>query len=539
MENEKKNCGCQRRRWLIPVIAVAAVVIAAAVAAVFLLLNKPAAQEDIIYWNIDRLQYALDDRKPEADGTYRMRFAHNGEIKELSVANKELAEAIDRRNIISPVFDEAGRIIGYSTPAELTAVDSALYIKRTDGNTVYANGSMALNGMDFTLELTESTRIYDVMPGTKSLGSRLQAGDLRFTDAFVAYTDAAGQVTHVFVTARSGSANVYWRTQRVWDNTMKMTGREPDANGIYAIDFCCNGQTVTLKCREKRMVTTIDQASDSEAAFCFTIDEDGFITQVRDIRVGAHGLRICNGYVVRSVDGDTFTAVSPESATVTFTSTLPETCGVYDVSPAAFRDGRAGEATDHLQVGDRVFIWTDADRVPMTVCVQRRQIDVPVFRIYPTTYYDSTSKQTTRTPTADGWYLIELVKAGDPGIQVYRTQDKALVNFLDSQTNTKLVGLRLEGDVITQVYSSSSVYGGSVTYKGYVVDQVVGCMMNVQRSGRTGPAISMIMTEDCKIYDIAGFAALGSETQLRPGDVVESQSNMFGQIEAVFITRRR
>lgn len=537
MENEKKSCGC-KRRWLIPVIAVAAVAVVAAVAAVFLLTNRQPAAQDGVYWNVDRLQYALDDRKAERDGTYRMRFAQNGEIKELSVVSKALADAIDRRNILYLDINEAGQVVGFTDPTELTAVDSALYIKRTDGSTVYANSSMALNGADVTLQLTESTQIYDVMPGTKSLGTRLQAGDLRFTDAFVAYTDPAGQVTHVFVTARSGSANVYWRTQRVWDNTMKMTGREPDAEGVYSIDFCCNGQTVTLKCREKRLVTTIDQTADSEAAFCFTIDEDGFITQVRDIRVGAHGLRICDGYVVRSVDGNSFTAVSPESATVTFTATLPETCGIYDVSPAAFRDGREGEVTDHLQVGDRVFVWTDADRVPMTVCVQRRQIDVPVFRIYPTTYYEASIKQTTRTPNADGWYLIELIKAGEPGVQVYRTQDKELVNFLDSQTTTKLVGLRLDGDVITQVYSSSSVYGGSVYYKGYVVDQVVGCMMNVQRAGRTGPAISMIMTEDCKIYDIAGIAPLGSETQLRPGDVVESQSNMFGQIEAVFITRR-
>ena len=174
----------------------------------------------------------------------------------------------------------------------------------------------------------------------------------------------------------------------------------------------------------------------------------------------------------------------------------------------------------------------------MNVYIQRRKVDVPVFRLYPTTFYDSGSKQTTRTANAEGWYLIELIRAGETGTKIYRTKDKALVNFLDSQTSTKLVGLELDGDVITQVYASSSVYGAGVYCKGYVVDQVVGCMMNVRRSGR-GAAIALMMTPDCKVYDISPFGKLGEETQLRPGDVVESQANLFGQIEAVFVTSRR
>lgn len=533
MDKEKKTCGCKRRRWLIPVIAIAV----AAVAALVILLMTGSSKDDL-YWNVDRLQYSTENRKPDANGIYWVRFARGGEVLELPVESKQLVDAIDRRDVMRLSLDKEDRVVGLSDPDDMTTVARKLYIKHTEGNTVYANSSMALSGRDYTLQLSDKTLIYDVMPGTNSLGKQLQSSDLRFTDAIVAYTDGSGQITHVFATARSGSSNVYWRTERMWDNTVKQTSRTPDSDGIYTVDFYCNGEETTLKCKVKALVTTIDQASDSEAAFCFTIDEDGFITQVRDIRVGAHGIRLCAGYVVRSAEGKTFTAVNPESAMVTYTATLPEECGVYDVSPAAFRDGRAGEAVDSLQVGDRVYAWADADGVPLSVYVQRRQVDVPAFRIYPTTYYDSVNKQTTRTPNAEGWYLIELIKAGQPGVQVYRTQDKALVDFLDSQTTTKIVGLKLDGDVITQVYSSSSVYGGSVTYKGYVVDQVVGCMMNVQRSGRTGPALSMIMTENCKIYDISGVGPLGAETQLRSGDVVESQANLFGQIEAVYITRR-
>ena len=534
MNEEKKPCKCKRLRWLIPVIAI---VVVAAIAATFLLLRKSGKDE--LYWNIDRMQYSNESRLPDANGLYRIRFAQGGEIKELAVADKKLVEAIDRRNAMYLEVDKEGLVTGISDPAELTAVARKLYIKHAEGNTVLANSSMALSGRDYNLQITDQTLIYDVMPGTQSEGKQLQVSDLRFTDAIVAYTNASGQITHIFTTARSGSSNVYWRINRVWDNTVKQTARTPDADGVYTIDFYCNGSVKTLKCQTKALVTSIDQASDTSAAFSFTIDENDFITRVQDIRVGAHGVQVCPGYVVRSSDGKTFTAVSQESATVTFTGTLTEDCGIYDVSPAAIRDGRAGESTDTLQVGDKIYLWADADGVPMSVYVQRRQIDVPAFRIYPTTFYNSATKGTARTPNAEGWYLIELIKAGETGVQVYRTQDKSLVDFLDNQGTTKIVGLKLDGDVITQVYSSTSVYGGSVVNKGMTVDQVVGCMINVQRTGSRAPAISMIMTENCKVYDLSGLGPLGAETQLRRGDVVECQSNLFGQIEAVYITRRQ
>lgn len=534
MSEEKKTCKCKRMRWLIPVIAV---VVVAAIAATFLLLRKTS--EDQLYWNIDRIQYSKESRSPDANGVYRIRFAQGGQIKELTVADKKLVDAIDCRNAMYLEVDKEGRVTGLSDPANLTTVARKLYIKETVGNTVHANSSMALSGRDYDLQVTDQTLIYDAMPGTQSEGKQLQVSDLRFTDAIVAYANTEGQITHIFATARSGSSNVYWRIDRKWDNTVKQTDRTPDADGVYTIDFYCNGSVKTLKCKTKALVTSIDQASESSAAFSFTIDENDFITRVQDIRVGAHGVQVCPGYVVRSSDGKTFTAVSQESATVTFSATLPDECGIYDVSPAAYRNGRAGEATTTLQVGDKIYLWADADGVPMSVYVQRRQIDVPAFRIYPTTFYNSATKETARTPNAEGWYLIELIKAGETGVQVYRTQDKALVDFLDSQSTTKIVGLELDGDVITQVYSSSSVFGGSVVNRGMQVDQVVGCMINVQRSGSRAPAISMIMTENCKIYDISGMSPLGTETELRRGDVLECQSNLFGQIEAVYITRRQ
>ena len=535
MENEKKTCACKRRKWLIPVIALV-VALAAAAVALFLF----GAKEVKLYWNVDRMQYAREDREPDRAGIYHIRMVCNGEVLELPVKDKKLVAFMDSRNVMELELDKDGYVTRASDPQAVTPVARKLYIKNTEGTTVNANGSMAFNGRNYTLQLTEKTHIYDVMLGSPDLGATRAVESLSFSDACVAYADENGQVTHLFLTAHSGSANIYWRTVRLYNNGGKTTTRVPNADGDYTVDFTCNGEPVTLKCKEKTLVDQIDKPGDSEAAFCFFFDKEGYITEVRDIRVGAHGVQTCIGYVVRSVEGRTFTAVNPSSAMVTFTATLPEECGIYDVSPAAIRNNKLGQAVENLQEGDRIYLWADADGTPLTVYVQRRLVDVPVFRIYPTTFYDSASKQTARTANADGWYLIELIKAGEGGTAIYRTKDKALVNFLDSQTSTKLVGLELDGDVITQVYASSSVYGSGVGYKGYVVDQLVGSMMNVRRNGtRKGPAIAMMMTPECKVYDISGMNLLGQETELRPGDVIEAQYDLFGQVAAVFITSRR
>lgn len=534
MSEEKKNCGCKRRKWLIPLIAV--IVLLAAVTAVYLLGGFGGEK---LYWNVDRMEYSREDRQPDANGVYWVQMVCDGEALRIPVKDKRLVGAMDSRNVMHLKLDRDGYVTNVSDPENMIPIARKLYIKHANGKTVQANGSMALNGRDYTLELTPDTKIYDVMLGSAMLGEKRSADSLAFSDAFVAYTDENGQVSHVFLSAHSGSSNIYWRTARMYNNGAKRTIRVPDAEGAYSIEFACNGKLETLKCKDEVLVSQIDKAYDSEAAFCFFFDKEGYISEVRDIRVGAHGVQTCSGYVVRSADGRSFEAVNPESTMVRFEATLPAECGIYDVSPAAIRDGAIGREVEALQEGDRIYLWADADGTPLTVYIQRRQVDVPVFRLYPTTFYDAGSRQTTRTPDGEGWYYLELIRAGESGVKVYRTKDHALVNFIDSQTNTKLVGLRLDGDVITQAYSSSSVYGGGVINKGRYVDQVVGCMVNVQRNGWSGPSVSMVMTENCKVYDISGLGPLGVETELRRGDVVECQSNLFGQIEAVFVTSRR
>ena len=68
MQNEKKSCGCKRRKWLIPLIAV--VVLLAAGLAVLLLGDFGG---ETVYWNVDRMRYSREDREPDASGIYWIR----------------------------------------------------------------------------------------------------------------------------------------------------------------------------------------------------------------------------------------------------------------------------------------------------------------------------------------------------------------------------------------------------------------------------------------------------------------------------------
>ena len=57
-------------------------------------------------------------------------------------------------------------------------------------------------------------------------------------DALVAYTDESGRISSIFVTARSGSANVYWRTTRLWSSSEKQTLRQRAKSFLNPMFVC-------------------------------------------------------------------------------------------------------------------------------------------------------------------------------------------------------------------------------------------------------------------------------------------------------------
>ena len=66
--------------------------------------NTPKGGRADLYWNIDRSVYndtatGMSVRQPEADGSYKVTFAHEGEQKDYIIRDKRLVNYIDTADV--------------------------------------------------------------------------------------------------------------------------------------------------------------------------------------------------------------------------------------------------------------------------------------------------------------------------------------------------------------------------------------------------------------------------------------------------------
>ena len=114
-----------------------------------------------------------------------------------------------------------------------------------------------------------------------------------------------------------------------------------------------------------------------------------------------------------------------------------------------------------------------------------------------TKQYNSTEKSTKRTPDANGWYTIEMMSEGV--IKTYKTQDKSVMDFIDSQNN-RSVGLVLDGDIIVRAYEGECIagYGAMV---GYTIKTVTGSILSMAPSTNPDNISNRILNANAKVYN--------------------------------------
>ena len=540
------------RKWLWLVIAIVAVLaVVGVVLGIVLSAASPDTPEDEqgdspkggradLYWNIDRALYANADtgmsaREPGADGKYHLTFAHEGEQKEFAISDKRLVNYIDTVDAVGLVFDDNGQVVD---AVDVTTIAKEIaknyYVVKVEGNVITLNGSLALDGMVRTITCEEITKIYSLVGEREYLGEIIEPEDLKPLDRLQVYGNDLEQATHIGVMYSPVDSAIYWRINQFYnyDVNVRSTTREPDENGVYTIDMFCNGEIVKVKSKDKDVVTKIDSVAGNNCHFGLIFDRDGYVIGSQNSPLGVRGRLACSLYDVTALDGRTFTATKVigkgNDLGSTYTNTIPEGVGIYDISSDYILEHR-GKAVDNVQLGDRVFVWEDTLGNIVEIIIYNRLLPGPVYYRMDTLV--------NRKPDENGWYVFEIFNGKK--VVNYKTKDEALAKFVEGQ---RFLGLQLDGDVITYAYvysrSEAPDYTDFARYN-YNVSSVAGLIITLTSpDGNT--MLSKVLSAKAKVYNLSGIhQEMGAETTLLPGDRGYFIFDAVGELTYAFVTNRK
>ena len=391
--------------------------------------------------------------------------------------------------------------------AVATEVVKDVYVRSFDGANLVVNSSMAMNGMDQTIQISENTSIYNVdAQSTKNVGEVVT--ELDQLDKVSIYANAENVVTHVFMTRKAVQSDIYYRVTKMMANNV--TTRVPDENGVYTIQMAHKGQLVDLKCRDVNVVNIIDTGYYTSAIMGLRFDEEGYIIGWVSPEEAMRGKLLYRDYTVTAIDG---TTVSMESIYfnnsdigTTATMEVDENCEIYLIENGCEAEF-IGQATSSLKVGDRMYVYSDLEGKPIMIFINNRRFDSPMYYVIKRT-----------GPDEKGYYVFDVIVDGKQ--KQVRTKDLKIVERI-AQAGTGCVGLQLKGDIIVAMAHNGCVCGqGSVA--GRFVTEVMGSIVRLVQSHDSTQGSNLIYAQGFEAYDVSGNygVPIGSKTELRKGDYV-------------------
>ena len=493
-----------------------------------------------MYFNISR-QYISSqkktERKPDKSGWYTFEMAVNGKVKTVKTKSLEIANQMDSYSTRAMGLKLNGSVVEKVYSADCVCG----WTTAANGRYVTAFGSNILSAAhpgDFenfaNFVLRDDCEVYDVSGAYGTTGKKTQ---VQVGDEIIAFRDSSNNLTHVYVTGRYQSGTkIYYNTARRYNSLTKETTRQPDAEGYYVYEMVCEGKTVTVKTNSKDLASYIDRQN---AAFVALKVSDGLVKKAYPMTAAVrYSAKTANFHYVASLkDGTlkTYYFSDGERRDNPTTYKVADNCVIYNVSEGYVN--QRGEKTK-LKADDRIQAMVTNPKGQITaIFVMERKIESSLYWHVKQMYKNG---ETTRTPDAEGYYVYEMAVKGY--IRTLKTKDKALADKLDSYNTA--VGLLLDGDIIKQVYPTSTVKGiKSLSIGRYDVMKIDGKTVTFQRNRPTsdnfGDVQKVKMTSSCKVFDVSTYAeTFGAAVELQPGDRVAGYTDDDGKLVYAYIVAR-
>ena len=450
-------------------------------------------------------------RVPDADGWYVIELAVKGQLKKFRTRSRQIAHDVDTSDNRCMGLKVSGDII-------LKVYDPACVA----GNWSFGNGYFVVSadGVILSCESTagvvangvmiDGCEIYDVSGHSEFRGQRTT---LRVGDRICAYKNPQGEVTHVYVTARyEPDVSLYW-------NVNRNTSRKADADGYYVYEMIKMGKTgyVTVKTKDAAIAKLIDTYN--PAAMCLRVNSEGIVTKVFNSNAFTIGYEHLAGIHVIGYNSATekwlmrYRTTGAEANVDASNVTVYNFSGVYDNAP--------GERTT-FRPGDRIESIYDNHGKMRYAWVYERESGSDAYWIKNPNW--NASAKTTEI-SEDGYYYYEVAVNGT--VKTVKTKDAAIAAKMNARTMA--FGLKLDGDIILEVYSAGStkkIYTSA--YSLYDVTAINGNSVTLERltpgSSNTGDK-QVINVAYSEIYNVSRFASdseWGKKTTLKPGDRIQA-----------------
>lgn len=502
---------------------------------------EPPFQMKPVYWNVNRMYDStnkVSTRESDALGVYTILFAVDGEHVELKTKDVAVVNTIDRfaAKCMHLEFDEEGYIEKALHPGKATGGSSKAswfhIMELTDAGFRAEKFSGSDKGSVANGQFAREYLVYDMTGQNGPVGTPT---DLRVGDQVHCLTDENGDICVVFVVGgRYRELPIYWNIDRCWNNTGKYSTRMHDQEGWYYLRMAYEGKQVTLRTNDPAIVKAID----SRAAKACALELDGdVIKAVYAPNQTAHGQTFASWMNVTKIDKDgTVYAVKSDGSTDQ--AIMTGETKVYDVSSVARFAGC--EAT--LRVGDLIHGLKGIDGNIYTIYIVSRPTYSPIYWNVQR-MYSSATKETTRTPDAEGYYHITLAANGKQ--ETFKTKDKALITKIDSIA-TRICGLTAYNGIIQNVHAAKEVYGyGGGSKAGWCdIIAIDGTTVTVQKKIAAdkdyGSIYTLNIPANCPVYNgstnVDDF--VGEKTTLKIGDRIHSLLDENGKIVWVVVVER-